>query len=133
MPQLQSIVLKDRAPTPVAHTFVPLDIKNDVGYVVERGASPIGNAELSISLRKVTGSNRYVATMKLNRPTVVVETVNGVSTSKIQRVAYGEAVFKFEETSTETERNDFVGMFADAFATSQTLVNDTIVKLTGVY
>lgn len=133
MPQLQSIVLTDRASTPVAHTFVPLDIKNGVGYVVERGASPIGNAELSISLRQVANSGRYVATVKLTRPTVVVETVNGVSTSKIQRVAYGEATFKFEETSTENERNDFIGMFADAFGASKTLVNDTIVKLTGVY
>lgn len=133
MPQLQSIVLTDRAPTPVAHTFVPFDKKGDVGYVVEQGASPIGNAELSISRRQVASSGRYIVTVKLSRPTVVIETINGVSTSKIQRVAYGEATFKFDETSTEEERNNFVGMFADAFGTSKTLVNDTVVKLTGVY
>lgn len=53
MPQLQNIVLTDRATTPVNHTFVPRDIdRNGVATVVESTGVPVGENQLSISLTR---------------------------------------------------------------------------------
>lgn len=132
MPQLQTLVLTDRTPTTaVDHTFQPRDIKNGVGTVVESTGVPIGDKRFTISLRQV--NNRYRAQMQLAVPVVQTQTINGVSTPVIVRTAYADLTFTFDAASTEQERTDVVGMLMDALGTSQTLVNDTVVKLQGVY
>lgn len=133
MPALQTTVLKDRTPTtPVDHTFTPESVKDGVGVVIETAGVPIGNKQLSVSSRKLP-SGKYKAEVRLVSPTVATEVINGVSAPKVIRTAFANAVFTFDASSTEQERNDLVGMFADAFATSKTLVNDTVVKLQGIY
>lgn len=132
MPQLQPLVLKDRAtPTAVDHTFSPRDINAGVGAVVESTGVPVGDSRYTISLRQSNG--RYRATIQLNVPVVVNETINGVSTPKVVRTAYADVTFTFDRTSTEAERNNLVGMLADSLAANKVLVNDTVVKLQGVY
>lgn len=133
MPQLQNVVLKDRKATPVDHTFTPRDITSGVATVIETTGVPVGNSRLSLSLRQVNGSGRYRAELKLAVPVVVNETINGVVTPKVQRTSYADVAFTFDPTSSEAERNDIVGMLADALAPAKTLVNDTVVKLQGVY
>lgn len=132
MPQLQTLVLTDRTPTTaVDHTFNPRDIKAGVGSVVESTGVPIGDKRFTISLRQV--NNRYKAQMQLAVPVVQTQTINGVSTPVIVRTAYADLTFTFDSASTEQERTDIVGMLASALGTSKTLVNDTVVKLQGVY
>lgn len=132
MPQLQSLVLTDRTPTTaVDHTFAPRDIKSGVGAVVESSGVPIGDNRFTISLRQI--NNRYKAQMQLAVPVVQTQTINGVSTPVVVRTAYADLTFTFDSTSTEQERNDIVGMLASSLGTSKTLVNDTVVKLQGVY
>lgn len=132
MPQLQNLVLKDRQTTPVDHTFIPRDVRQNVGTVVESNGVPVGNSRYSVSLRQ-TPSGNYKAELKLAVPIVVTQTVNGVSTPVVARTSYVDAVFTFDKTSTEAERNNAVGMFADSLAPSKVLVNDLVVKLQGVY
>lgn len=132
MPQLQNLVLKDRKSTPVDHTFTPKDIVNGVGTVIESTGVPVGNSRVSIQTRQ-TPSGVYKATLRLAIPTVVTETVNGVASPKVARTAYANVEFSFDATSSEAERNDVVGMLADALAPTKTLVNDAVVKLQGVY
>jgi len=132
MPQLQQLVLTDRAATPVAHTFVPRDIVNGVGSVVESTGIPIGNSTLSVSLNK-TASNRYKAVVKFAVPVVQTQVINGISTPVVVRTSFADVTFTFDQASSEAERNNFVGMFADAFGTSKTLINDAVVKLQGIY
>lgn len=132
MPQLQNLVLKDRQTTPVDHTFVPRDIRQNVGTVVETNGVPVGNRRYSISLRQ-TPTGAYKAEIKFAVPVVVTQTINGVSTPVVARSAYVDATFTFDKSSTEAERNDVVGMFADSLASSKVLVNDVLVKLQGVY
>lgn len=132
MPALQTTVLKDRATTPVDHTFTPESVKDGVGSVIETSGVPIGNSRLSVSSRKLP-SGKYKAEVRLAVPTVATETINGVANPKILREAYASATFTFDQSSTEAERNNVVGMFADAFGTGKVLVNDTVVKLQGVY
>lgn len=131
MPQLQQLVLTDRAATPVAHTFTPVDIQQNVGTVSERTGSPVADPIYSISNRR-TGDN-YKVTIKMSVPTVQNEIVNGVSRPIVVRSAYVQATFTFSKDSTLQERNNVVGMFADSLGTGKTLVNDTLVKLEGVY
>ncbi len=136
MPQLQNLVLTDRKATPVAHTFTPSNIESGVATVIETTGVPVGNAKVSLSLRQTSangGVGRYKALLKMAIPVVVNETINGVSVPKVARTAYADVEFTFDQTSTEAERNDLVGMLADALGTGKTLVNDTVVKLQGVY
>lgn len=131
MPQLQQLVLTDRAATPVAHTFTPVDIQQNVGTVSERTGSPVADPIYSISNRR-SGDN-FKVTIKMSVPVVQNETINGISRPIVVRSAYVQATFTFSKDSTEEERDNVVGMFADSFGTGKALVNDTLVKLEGVY
>lgn len=131
MPQLQQLVLTDRAATPVAHTFTPVDIQQNVGTVSERTGSPVADPVYSISNRR-SGDN-FKVTIKMSVPVVQNETINGITRPIVVRAAYVQATFTFSKDSTEEERDNVVGMFADSFGTGKALVNDTLVKLEGVY
>lgn len=133
MPQLQNLVLTDRKATPVAHTFTPKDISGGVATVVETSGVPIGNSRVTLSLRQTPATGRYKATMQLSVPVVVNETINGVVVPKVARTAYADVTFTFDQTSSEAERNDVVGMLQSSFDAAKALVNDTVVKLQGIY
>jgi len=132
MPQLQNLVLTDRAATPVAHTFTPRDIVANVGTVEESTGVKIGDKSFSISNRK-TANGRSKVTMKLAVPVVVNETINGVTIPSVSHVAYVDAVFSFDPKSSTQERKDVVGMFQSSLDPSKVLVNDTLIGLQGVY
>lgn len=133
MPQLATLVLKDRTPvTPVDHIFVPKDIVDGIGTVVESTGVPVGDNRVAISLRQ-TPNGSYKGTVRLTLPEVQNQTINGITSPIVVRTAYAEATFTFAQSSTEQERTNAVGMLADALATSKAVVNDTIVKLQGVY
>ena len=133
MPQLNNLVLTDRAtPTPVNHTFVPRDISGNVGTVTESSGVPIGDNRFSVSLSQ-TGTGRYKARLTLNLPKVETALINGLSVPKVTRNAIADLTFTFDATSTEQERKDLVGMLMSALDPAKTLVNDTVIKLQGVY
>lgn len=132
MPQLQNLVLTDRAATPVAHTYVPREISNGVGTVVESTGVPIGDNRFSVSLRR-TSEGRSKAVLKGVFPIVQTQTINGISTPVVVRTAYADLTFSFDGTSTEQERKDVVGLVYSSLAVGATLVNDTVTKLQGVY
>lgn len=131
MPQLQVLSLTDRQATPVVHTFQPESINQNVGSVVENKDVPIGNPRFSLSLRQT--STAYKSTLKFSVPIVQSQTINGVITPKVVRTSYVNCEFEFDKTSTEQERKDVVGMFQSSLAPGAVLVNDTVVKLQGVY
>lgn len=131
MPQLQALTLTDRQKSPVAHTFQPEGISQNVGSVVENKDVPIGNPRYSLSLRQT--AKAYKGTLKFAVPIVVNQTINGVSTPVVARTSYVNCEFEFDKTSTEQERSDVVGMFQSSLAPGAVLVNDTLVKLQGVY
>lgn len=132
MPQLQTLVLKDRAATPVNRTFTPRDINGNVGAVVESLGVPIGENRVTVELRR-TPSGKYKGAVKGTFPVVQTQTINGVSSPVLVRTAYATVEFTFDPTSTEQERNDAVGMIQSALEPAKVLVHDTLVKLQGVY
>jgi len=133
MPALQNLVLTDRQTTPVNHTFIPRSLKDEVATVVKAGSSgaPIEDMIFSISSRRVNG--RVKSVVKLKVPVVTTETVNGVARTVLLREAYIDATFTFAADSTESERNNAVGMFANALSAGKVLVEDTIVKAQSIY
>jgi len=132
MPQLQNMTLTDRQATPVAHTFTPRDIVNGVGTVIESSGIPIGNNRVSISLNR-TQSGKYKAKITSAFPVVQTQTINGVSTPVVVRTHYASIEFTFDESSSQTERDSFVGMMRDSLSVTNPLTNDVLVKLQGVY
>lgn len=131
MAQAASITVNDRATTPVAHTFAPREIQTGLASFVEAAAVPIGERRLSLRWRK-TGK-RFYQRVTLSVPALVMETINGVSVPTVPRVILIDCTFRFDETSTEQERKDAVGMFANALASSQPVIDGTVVKLEGVW
>lgn len=132
MPQLQNLVLKDRKSTPVNHTFTPRDIVDRVGTVAESTGLPLGDSRVTVSsVRNANG--RYKPVVKFTFPVLQTETVNGVSRPVVVRTAYADLTFNFDQSSSEAERNDVVGMVQSALDVDKTLINDAVVKLQGVY
>lgn len=132
MPQLQNLVLTDRATTPVNHTFVPRDIIGVVATVVESTGVPVGNNRVSMSLRN-TGQGNYRATLQFAFPIVASQVVNGITTPVVVRTSYVDLEFKFSNNSSEQERKDVVGQVMSALDPSKVLINDLLTKLQGVY
>lgn len=132
MPQLQNVVLTDREPTPVSHTFVPKDIVNGVATVVETNGTPIGETKLTISLRG-TGTAKRKGRIVLYAPVVQTETINGISRPTVVRTAIAAIDVTFDAASTEQERKNLIGMLHSALDPAKVLVNDTFVKLQNVY
>lgn len=133
MPQLANLVLTDRtAPTPVNHTFTPREIKDGVGTVVESTGVPVGDNRCAIQLRQ-TPQGSYKGTVRLTLPVVQTQVIAGITSPVVVRTAYANVEFTFAQTSTEEERKNAVGMLASALDASKAVVNDTLVKLQGVY
>lgn len=127
-----NLVINDRATTPVAHTFTPDgDDANGVHVFSEKTSVPAGNARYTASLRSSNG--KYRPTVKLTIPVVQTQTINGVSSPVVVRTAYAEVNFTFDSLSSEQERADCVGLLVNSLATSQTQINDMIVKLSDIY
>lgn len=111
MPQLTSTVLVDRhTPTPVNHTFVPVDrIDGGIGVLERKGTSYLGNELLTVSYR-ATPAGRLKSVAKLAVPVVADETINGITYPRRLRVGYAEVRFDFDQQSLTQERADLVGM-----------------------
>lgn len=133
MPQLANLVLNDRAATPVAHTFTPQGTEGNSAALVESTGVPIGDRRFVINWSQTSGTGRYKRTGRLVIPVVQTQTINGVSTPVVVRTAYAEWSCTFDSTSTEQERKDCIGMLADSLLATKTVVNDTVVKLEGIF
>lgn len=131
MPAIGPVVLNDRKATPVAHTFVPNGESNGVWALRESSGIPIADNIVTVRLNETP--SRVKANLWFTFPVVVTETVNGVSRSVIDHTARAKVEFDFSNLSTEAERKDVVGMVYNSLASSQTMLNDVIVKLQQVY
>lgn len=79
MPQLGSLVINDGLATPVAHTFVPVAIRDDVALWTDRSPGvPVGFNTASASLGYNKSTRAYKYTVKMTAPTL--ETLGNSST-----------------------------------------------------
>lgn len=128
MPALQSIVLTDRATTPVNYTLVPTGgPKGQVGRVAVADSSGNILSEKALTVSGRRTGQRLRSSVKLSVPVIATATINGIAVPQVVRVGYATAEFSFAVDSSTQERNDVVGMFQSAFATTKPLVHDTVV------
>lgn len=132
MPNFVPIVLTDRAPTPVAHTFIPRGIDTGVATAVESTGVPLGERRLSFATNRTT-SGRVKVSVKLAFPIVQDATVNGITKPTVVRTTYVDLSLNYDGASTLQERNDIVGMIYSLLATSQTSASKVLVDLEGLY
>lgn len=124
------LILKDRASTPVSHTFAPDgEDPNGVHLFSEKTGVPASDPRFTAFLKRSPG--KYKPTLRLAIPATEV-LIPGQSAS-IVRTAYAEVSFTFDGMSTLQERKDCVGMTADALLAAQVMINDMIVNLNDIY
>lgn len=127
-----TLVINDRAATPVAHTYSPDgDDQNGVHLWSEKTSVPAGNPRFTARLASSNG--KYRPSLRLQVPIVQTQTINGVSNPVVVRSAYAEVNFTFDALSSTQERADVVGLMANAMATAQAQINDLLVNLSDVY
>lgn len=134
MAELVNVILKDAQNTPVNHTFTPYDKVGGVGILTEvvDGVPEAANT-LSIGKSNSSSGNVTHVNIKLSVPEVVVETINGVSRSRLERTARFRGEFIYHKSSTLQERRDLVAMVASALVeNNQAFIMDTLVSLNGV-
>lgn len=132
MAQRANLVIKDRASTPVDHTFSPDgDDANGVHVFSEKTSVPAGNPRFTASLRKSNGKYRPV--LKLAVPVVQIQTINGVSSPIVVRTSHIEVSATFDELSSTQERADCVGLMVNSMAAAQTQINDLLVNLSDIW
>jgi len=103
-----------------------------VGTVVESSGIPLGNSTYSVSLRQ-TAQGRYKVTLKLSRPVVQTQTINGISTPTVVRTNRATVEFDLDPASSTQERTDLEGMLADSLGAGKPLVFGSVVNLEGVF
>lgn len=127
-----TLVINDRATTPVAHTYSPDGSDaNGVHLFSEKVGVPAGYPRFTAALKR--GNGKFRATLKLAVPITQTQTINGVSTPVVVRTGYADVSFTFDSLSSEQERADVVGLIANALATSQTQINNLLVKLEDIW
>jgi len=131
MPAFQSLTVNDRAGTPVAHAFLPREEVKGVYKVSEAAAITAGDKAFTVSTSKL--STKRKTRVKFVFPVVVTETINGVAVSSVSRSNYVDAVFTMDDASTLQERNDTVGLFANALGAGVVLIHSTIVGGEGIW
>jgi hypothetical protein len=131
MPSFASFDLLDREDTPVSHTFTPNSLEAGLGTFVESDGVPVGDNKITVSVRR--SGAKYKARLVMSAPTIVTETINGVDSSKVSRTAYADLTLTFDATSTRQERENLVGMFANALSADNTPIDGVITGLEGLY
>lgn len=133
MPQLAPFTVIDRKTTPADHVFTPRGITRDgKAELVESTGSPIGDLVYSIHPRR-TPNGRFKIDLELMIPVTGNETINGVTRTVILRRSFHKSSHTFEPTSTRAERNDAIGIWANAYGVSNTLVDKVLNDLESVY
>jgi hypothetical protein len=133
MPNLTSLVLTDRAATPVNHTFAPQGINpQGVAALRESSGVPIGDNQVTVSQKQLS-TGKWQSRLQFTFPIVQTQTINGVSAPTVVRTARAEVSFKFDSTSTLQERKNAVGMVASALASSQAMMDPVLTQLQTLY
>jgi hypothetical protein len=127
-----SVTVNDRAATPLAHVFVPRDLKSDPMLWVETGTVPFGERKLKINNVKNTGSKIKVRIV-FEVPVLATEIVNGVNKPVVLRTSFAELLLTYDKLSSLQERKDTVAFIYNALATSQTMVDSTVTGLEGIW
>lgn len=133
MPAFSSITVNDRESTPVAHTFTP-DSKDQAGVATYRESDgvPAGDNLITLSRRRLP-SGLWKTRMVVTMPVMVTETINGVDRETVERIGKADVTFTYSDSSSLQERQNLVGILANALAASVSQVDDVVTALEAIY
>lgn len=131
MPAFTSFSVNDRESTPVAHVFTPRTNRDGVATYVKSTGVPVGDERFTASLRET--ADKFRSKIVLSLPTVVTETINGVSSPVVARVARISVDISFDKESTLQERKNAIGLMANALAAANTQFDGVITGLEDIY
>jgi hypothetical protein len=121
---LKTIVINDGASTPAAQTFVQrvanpgvLSYRTLAGSMVE---------EQTLSLLHKEAKVRKIVRIVMGRPVVQTETVNGISSPKLIRSAYGSVDLTYDRNASVEERDDMIAMLGNLFLSSDADVRNVL-------
>lgn len=111
---ISNIVINDATtPTPVAHTFVPVQDGAEARYVNAAGAQTLkGQETLGLDIKRASGgTSPHVARITMWDPT---EVANGDGTYRVDHGSSCELRFNFAQASTLQARKDLLTMAINA-------------------
>lgn len=135
MPNNAPITIKDGQATPVDHVFNPKgQTQNGNEYVfrdTKSGVVEFGQIQITLSRRPdSSSSNTEKVELKIQRPEVVTQTVNGVSQSAVAYSDLFTGSFTVSKTSTAQNRTDLLAyaknLLGTAFVTAMVVNGETI-------
>jgi hypothetical protein len=133
MPQMEPLVLTDRAATPVDHEFNPRGKDKGIATYAESTGIPIGDRRITISDPRFSNGRARVS-VKLAWPVVQDNVVGGVSAPTIVRTNYVDLAFNWAQESSLQERDDVVAMIYDLLRRDDNPVfGETAINLEGQY
>lgn len=132
MPALVTLTANDRKATPAAHAFVPnRELESGAFQFLTAGTSGVDREKLTVSSRTTESKDKVRVVLSL--PTVVDETVNGISQKKIVRTAYADLSITFDRAATDQERKDLIGILANLLPVSQTALDPVLRGVESFY
>jgi len=131
MPALASLTVNDGETTPLAHTFVPVAVDNGIARLKNSDGTPIGDEIITISLRETP--QKYKGRLVLTVPTMVTETINGVSVPRVDRSIIVDVNVACDKTSSTQERDNALAMAGNLLVGGVTLVDGVFRDLEGVW
>lgn len=135
MGAITTIIVADALSTPVNHTFNPISVEGGKAVWKEQSnAAASGFWPCVLSYRTpLPGQSEklYRVSLNLGIPTVVSETINGVSNPLVARTGRASVEFVLPESSTLQERKDLRKILVGLL--DNVLVKATIEDLTPVY
>jgi hypothetical protein len=132
MPNMTTLTINDRQPTPVPHDFKPQGIQNGVATFIHSQGIPAGDVRLTMSQTRNQNGRRKV-TMKITAPVVGDVVVDGVTKTGVQRTNYAELTFNYDETSTQTERETVMAFVAYLTGSGNAFMNAIVRDLEGFW
>lgn len=113
MPQLNSVSLTDRQPTPKTHTFTPDGFtpnNTGQGTLIEVLNGVVADANVIRAQMKASAGGRRKPMVTLAVPYTVTETVNGVTRTQVLWTDSVKIEYNFDSRTPRHRRNDIVGM-----------------------
>lgn len=127
-----TLVLTDRAATPLTHNFQPSgDDANGVHLYAKTDGVLAGRPSFSASMKRSSGKVRHE--LRLAVPITQVQTINGVSTPVVVRTAYVTVSTSFADVSLGQERTDAIGMMASALSATSGQIHNLLVNCEDIY
>lgn len=132
MPQATTFTVNDDETTPVAHSFTPRGKPTPTAFAFrETAAVPIGDPSVILRWQKQT--DKFYRRLTFALPTLVTETINGVSVPSVSRTTFVDLNVRYSMMSTDQERRNALKLFSNMTLKTQTFLWSFLTTEDGIW